>query len=97
LKNDLAQVSALVPYFDWALNEQCNEYSECATLNPFVAAGKAVFGVDYKGSASSICPKMVTSQFSWLMKDLNLGAKGTQCCTYAPGGCAKASYKCVAY
>jgi len=96
LKNDLDQVSALVSYFDWALNEQCNEYGECAYLNPFVSAGKAVFGVEYTGSASSVCSKMVTSKFSWLMKDLDLGAKLTQCCTYANGGCAtRPAYTCT--
>ena len=31
---------------------------------------------------------MVTSKFSWMLKDLDLGAKATQCCTYASGGCA---------
>jgi len=97
LKNDLDQVAELAPYFDWALNEQCNEYGECGDLSRFVTAGKAVFGVDYSGSASSICPKMVTSKMSWLMKDLALGAKGTQCCTYATGGCAKVPYKCITY
>jgi hypothetical protein len=98
LKNDLDQVSALVTSFDWALNEQCNEYGECSYLNPFVNAGKAVFGVEYTGTASRICPTMVTAKFSWLMKDLNLGASGTQCCTYASGGCAaKAPYTCVSY
>jgi hypothetical protein len=98
LKNDLDQVGALVSSFDWALNEQCNQYGECGTLDPFVAAGKAVFGVDYSGSAGTICPAMVNKKFSWLMKDLSLGAKGTQCCTYASGGCAtKPAYKCVTY
>src|SRR5262249_7524684 len=29
LKNDLGQVQDLLPYFDWALNEQCFEYNEC--------------------------------------------------------------------
>lgn len=96
LKNDLDQVSALQPSFDWALNEQCNEYGECAMLNPFVTAGKAVFGVEYTGSASSFCPKMVTSKFSWLLKDLDLGASiKAQCCTY--GSCTKAAYTCVSY
>lgn len=97
LKNDLDQVSALVNSFDWALNEQCNEYSECNTLKPFTNAGKAVFGVEYKGTASKVCTDMVNSRFSWLMKSLSLGASGTQCCTFAPGGCAKAPYTCVNY
>jgi hypothetical protein len=95
LKNDLDQVAALVSSFDWALNEQCNEYGECGTLSPFVAAGKAVFGVEYTGSSSKVCPSMVTAKFSWLMKDLDLGAAGTACCPSS--GCVKASYTCVNY
>jgi len=96
LKNDLDQVKSLESVFDWALNEQCNQYGECNMLNPFEAANKAVFGVEYSGSASSLCPKMVSSGFSWLLKDLDLDAKVTPCCTYADGGCAaKASYTCV--
>src|SRR3989442_2261340 len=34
LKNDLGQVKALLPYFDWALNEQCFQYHECSKLQP---------------------------------------------------------------
>lgn len=96
LKNDLDQVNSLQTYFDWALDEQCNQYSECSSLNPFHTAGKAVFGVEYQGSASSFCPKMVSQGFSWLLKDLDLNANPTtQCCTYASGGCAtKPAFTC---
>jgi len=93
LKNDLDQVKSLQPYFDWALNEQCNEYGECDYLDPFVTAGKAVFGVEYTGSASSFCPSMVTAKFSWLLKSLDLGAAvKSQCCP--SGGCTKPAYSC---
>jgi hypothetical protein len=96
LKNDLDQVKSLQPYYDWALNEQCNEYSECDDLSAFVSAGKAVFGVEYSGSASKFCPTMVSDKFSWLLKDLDLDASVTPCCTYASGGCAaKAAYTCT--
>ena len=40
LKNDLDQVKALEPAFDWALNEQCFQYEECERLRPFTAAGR---------------------------------------------------------
>ncbi len=30
LKNDLGQIPALIDFFDWALNEQCFQYHECA-------------------------------------------------------------------
>jgi len=95
LKNDLDQAKSLEPFFDWALDEQCNQYSECSYLTPFVTAGKAVFGVEYSGSASKFCPTMVTDKFSWLLKDLDLDSQVTQCCTYASGGCAsKPAYTC---
>ncbi len=68
LKNDLGQVPALVRLFNWALNEQCFEYAECATLIPFVAAGKAVFGVEYRGNPASYCPRAAAWGFSWLRK-----------------------------
>jgi len=98
LKNDLGQVKSLQPQYDWALNEQCNQYSECSSLSAFTKAGKAVFGVEYSGSASKFCPTMVTDKFSWLLKDLDLNAKVTQCCTYASGGCAaKAAHQCLSY
>jgi len=48
LKNDVEQVSELVEYFDFAVNEQCFEYQECDALKPFVQAGKAVFNAEYQ-------------------------------------------------
>ena len=72
LKNDLNQITELVEDFDWALNEQCFQYDECATLNPFIQAGKAVFGVEYKGSPDTFCPKANGMNFDWLQKSLNL-------------------------
>jgi len=96
LKNDLDQVTALVPSFDWALNEQCYEYKECADLSPFVSKGKAVFNAEYSGSANTVCPYMENLKFSSLLKKLDLGAEiKAQCCTYASGGCPVAPYKCI--
>jgi hypothetical protein len=96
LKNDLEQVAALVPSFDWALNEQCYQYKECADLSPFVSKGKAVFNAEYSGSANTVCPYMENLKFSSLLKKLDLGAEiKAQCCTYASGGCPVAPYKCI--
>jgi hypothetical protein len=47
LKNDVDQLAALQPYFDFALNEECAQYSECAGYAVFKAAGKAVWNVEY--------------------------------------------------
>jgi hypothetical protein len=74
LKNDLDQVTALQPYFDWALNEQCAQYKECGMLAPFVTAGKAVFQTEY----SSSCPA-ATPGHSIILKKLDLNAYRVVC------------------
>ncbi|AGL19343.1 endo alpha-1,4 polygalactosaminidase [Actinoplanes sp. N902-109] len=56
LKNDLDQVSRLVRAFDFAVNEQCAYYRECAELSPFVAAGKPVFEIEYEVATPVFCP-----------------------------------------
>ena len=48
LKNDLDQVSDLVAFFDFQVNEQCHEFEECAALDAFIAAGKPVFNAEYE-------------------------------------------------
>ncbi len=55
MKNNLDQAEILQPYFDFAVNEQCFEYEECAELEVFVNAGKAVFHAEY-------LPKYQTSE-----------------------------------
>jgi len=47
LKNDLDQITELVQYFDFAVNEQCHQYDECDALEPFIDAGKPVFSAEY--------------------------------------------------
>ena len=47
LKNDLDQVVALQPAFDFAVNEQCHEYGECGDYSPFLDAGKPVLVAEY--------------------------------------------------
>jgi hypothetical protein len=52
LKNDTDQVAALQPDFDFAVNEQCNEFaeggvSECAVYTAFTDQGKPVFNAEY--------------------------------------------------
>ena len=63
LKNDLDQVSSLVNYFDWAINEECFAYNECDPLKAFIKQGKAVFNVEYTTSHSVFCPKSKSLNF----------------------------------
>jgi hypothetical protein len=73
LKNDVDQLPGLAPYFDYAINEQCQQYNECAgyTAN-FVNAGKAVFQVEYKLATSKFCAKANTANRNAVKKSLNL-------------------------
>lgn len=48
LKNDIDQLTALEPSFDFAVNEQCHQYNECSGYNVFISHGKPVFNAEYK-------------------------------------------------
>ncbi|MCK9460816.1 MAG: endo alpha-1,4 polygalactosaminidase [Proteobacteria bacterium] len=81
LKNDLEQVAALAPLFDWALNEECLSWDECGMLAPFLAADKAVFHVEYvddepEGAAkiAEVCGDPAIEGFSTLVKTWDLTA-----------------------
>ncbi|GAA4490326.1 endo alpha-1,4 polygalactosaminidase [Actinoallomurus oryzae] len=86
LKNDNAQLKALQPYFDWALNEECWTYDECTSAqtggygyDKYVAAGKAVFNVEYDLATSKFCAKANAQNFNSLKKDLDLTAYRVPC------------------
>jgi hypothetical protein len=78
LKNALGLVSKLAPNFDWALNEECLQYSECASLQPFVAASKPVFHCEYAASTTGICDRNPAG-FSTIVKHLALDAWRLAC------------------
>ncbi len=73
LKNDLGQVSALEPHFDFAVNEQCFQYHECGLLEPFLEAGKAVLHVEYRLDRSDFCTRASSLHFSSVKKRFDLG------------------------
>ena len=79
LKNDLGQVAELVDHFEFAVNEQCWQYSECDLLAPFLAAGKAVFHAEYGTDPAVFCPALVPRGFSSLKKRLELDAWRQPC------------------
>lgn len=47
LKNDLGQVDALHPDFDFAVNEECVDYDECGVLAAFTQDDKPVLHIEY--------------------------------------------------
>lgn len=75
LKNDFAQVGALAPAFDFAVDEQCVRYGECGTLRPFVTAGKAVYDVEYSGTPTSFCARTQAAGIAAISKQLALRAR----------------------
>jgi hypothetical protein len=79
LKNDLDQVSTLVDVFDFSVNEQCAEYSECDKLTPFIRAGKAVFHVEYKLDNAAFCAQTTRLHLSSMRKNKNLDAPRWPC------------------
>lgn len=79
LKNDLGQVRLLVDLYDFSVNEQCWEYSECDALLPFVKAGKAVFHAEYSSDPLQYCPALGAQGFSSIKKRVDLGVYRSVC------------------
>lgn len=76
LKNDLDQIDDLVDYADMIVNEQCHQYDECDMANPFIAAGKPVFNVEYQSSYRNdpglVCPDALAVDTRTLILSLDL-------------------------
>jgi hypothetical protein len=72
LKDDPEQAADLVGDFDWMLNEQCYQYSECSLLDPFSKAGKAVFDVEYKVATTTFCTNAISKRYNAMQMPLNL-------------------------
>ncbi|WP_128376138.1 endo alpha-1,4 polygalactosaminidase [Streptomyces cavernae] len=79
LKNDLEQIPQLVGDFDFAVNEQCAQYDECAALKPFVTARKAVFHAEYELPTSRFCAEALRLRLSSLQKKYELGSWRRAC------------------
>jgi hypothetical protein len=86
-KNDNEQIPALLPYFDAALNEQCNQYKECTTAqtgkfgyDQYVAAKKAVFQAEYKLTTAQFCPADNAANFNGARFNLALNGKVFEPC-----------------
>lgn len=85
LKNDGDQATQLLGSFDFALTEDCFQQGWCTQVQPFTAAGKAVFAVEYTDVTSSAtfhgtyCPQAKASGFYALFKNRNLDAWRDTC------------------
>ncbi len=72
LKNDSEQITDLLPYFDWQLQEECFQYEECELLLPFIEAGKPVFNIEYTLSMKDFCSQSNNLGIRSIRKNLEL-------------------------
>ena len=73
LKNDVEQLADLGTYFDYAINEQCQQYNECGNYSVFfIGQGKAVFQVEYKLSLTKFCPQANAANRNAIKKTFDL-------------------------
>lgn len=82
---DSSQFPAFLAGFDWALNEQCYEYSECAVYTQagsFIPAGKAVFDVEY--NVAPDCAQADQVHMNAQLTDLDLVGATTSGYVYTP-------------
>ena len=82
MKNDPDQVVDLLPFFDWALTEDCYEYGWCSEMSPFISAGKPVFMAEYTDTGVTLnqfCPQAAALQFSPIFKNRDLDAWRQTC------------------
>jgi len=89
LKNDIPQIPSALPYVDFAVNEQCFQYSECLTsqngglygYDQMVAVGKPVFETEYNAYSptNNVCAQSILDGFSTIYKDTALDSYRVSC------------------
>jgi len=82
LKNDPDQVEELLPFYDFALTEDCFAENWCEQVIPFINAGKAVFSAEYTDKdieLDDLCDQSRLLGFSAILKKRNLDAWRKAC------------------
>jgi len=82
LKNDSEQVHDLLPYYDWALTEDCFDQDWCEEMLPFIQAGKPVFAAEYTDTGISLgnfCSQAEEMDISAILKNRGLDAFREAC------------------
>jgi len=76
MKNDEAQVEDLLPYYDFAITEDCFDGRWCGKMSPFVEQNKAVLAAEYTDTGitrQKFCPRAEDLGFNAMLKKRNLG------------------------
>ncbi|MBN2116642.1 MAG: endo alpha-1,4 polygalactosaminidase [Anaerolineales bacterium] len=82
LKNDADQAVDLLPYFDWAMVEDCFAEGWCEQMSPFIEAGKPVFAAEYTDTGIRVerfCPEAEALKFSVILKTRELNGYRKAC------------------
>jgi hypothetical protein len=86
LKNAGEIVNQTLPMMQWEVNEQCVEYNECQLFQPFIAAGKPVFHIEYPADEKSFTHAQLCGHgdasldgFSTVLKNMDLDDAITTC------------------
>lgn len=79
LKNTVDLLTQLEPDFDFAVNEQCNEFNECGGYSVFTNKGKPVFNAEYaskwvndSAARATLCAANRAQNIRTLVLPLNL-------------------------
>jgi hypothetical protein len=79
LKNSGEIVNATLPMMQWQVNEQCVEYGECETFQPFIEENKPVFHIEYPNDEKSFTTAELCGDgnaslegFSTVLKNMDL-------------------------
>lgn len=82
LKNDPNQIADLLPYFDWALTEDCFAEGWCEDMTQFIRMGKPVLAAEYTDTGARIdqlCQQAKQLNFSLILKNRKLDAWQQTC------------------
>ncbi len=82
LKNDPDQAADLLPYFDWAMTEDCFAEEWCQAMLPFIQMGKPVFAAEYTDTGVDLeqaCRQARSLNFSLILKNRDLDAWQQAC------------------
>jgi hypothetical protein len=96
-KNDPDQVRQLLPYFDFALQEECFYDQFCNEVTPYAQANKAVFDVEYNDDTpqstfeTQDCPAAASYGYYAILKDETLDDWIVSCTSNGPMGTKSAN------
>ncbi|KAI9733676.1 MAG: hypothetical protein M1834_003278 [Cirrosporium novae-zelandiae] len=87
LKNAGDIIPDVINWMQWSVNEQCIQYDECDTYDPFIQQNKPVFHIEYPSSAphitvsqkNNVCGSSQATNFSTVIKNMDLDNWVTEC------------------